>query len=104
VQGSTTAAITSSFIGLNANFTPNSTTGNVTTGFSNVTLQATSAGSSSVLMFRIVDFYSNYAPPGVPAVGTAAFINGTDNTTPANMLIVRMNNCERLNLTARSSS
>jgi hypothetical protein len=39
----------------------------------------------------------------VPAIGTGAFINGTDNTTPANMIIVRLNNCDRLNLTARST-
>jgi hypothetical protein len=104
VQGSTSTAITSSFIGLNANFTNNSTTGNTTLGFSNVALASSTVGSSSVLLFRIVDFYSAFAPPAIPAIGTNAFINGTDNTTPANMVLVRMNNCERLNLTARSSS
>jgi len=106
VQASTKATITSSFIGLNIGITYNTTTGNQLSGYSNVTLESTStlSGSSGAFQpFRIVDFYSAYAPPGVPAVGTNAFINGTDNTTPANMLIVRLNNCDRLNLTARSS-
>lgn len=103
VQGSTNAAITSSFIGLNAYFTNNSTTGNQTTGYSNVALASSNVLGNSSLPFRIVDFYSNYAAPGVVNVGTNAFINGTDNTTPANMVVVRMNNCERINTTARSS-
>lgn len=101
VQGSTVNAITSSFIGLNTGFS----TGvpNTTTGLSNFTVLSSLVGSTGGLPFRIVDFYSAYAPPAVPAVGTAAFINGTDNTTAANMVIVRLNNCDRLNLTARSS-
>ena len=104
VQGSTSAAITSSFIGLNIGFTANSSTGNTAFGYSNVTVTSSSVtAASSNGPFRIVDFYSAYAPPSVPAIGTAAFINGTDNTTPANMVIVRLNNCDRLNLTARSS-
>ncbi len=104
VQGSTTLAITSSLIGLNTNFTNNSTTGNTLLGFSNVALQSSNIAVSASLAFRIVDFYSAFAPPFNPVVGTNAFINGTDNTTPANMVLVRMNNCERLNLTAPSSS
>ncbi len=103
VQASTKGAITSSMIGLNCGPTFNSTSGNVITGFSNVTIESTSVTSSNTQPLRIVDFYSAYAAPAVPAVGTAAFINGTDNTTPANMVIVRLNNCDRLNLTARSS-
>jgi len=104
-QASTGAALTSSFVNLNVNITTNtiSTLGNVQTGLSNATLGASTVTSSNLRQFRIVDFYSAYAPPGVPAVGTAAFVNGTDNTTPANMVIVRLNNCDRLNLTARSS-
>jgi hypothetical protein len=102
-QGSTSAAITSSFVGLNIGFTANSSTGNTLTGYSNVALLSSTVGSTNTLPFRIVDFYSAYAPPAVPAIGAAAFINGTDNTTPANMVIVRLNNCDRLNLTARSS-
>lgn len=102
-QGSTTQAIGSSFVGLNIGFTANSSTGNTTSGLSNVALQSTTAGSTNTYPWRIVDFYSAYAPPGVPNVGTNAFVNGTDNTTAANILVVRMNNCDRLNATARSS-
>src|SRR5882724_4771706 len=96
VQASTKGAITSSMIGLNINVLFNSTTGNVTTGYSNIVVESTTTGSSNLLPFRIVDFYSAYAPPGVPNVGTAGFINGTDNTSVANMVIVRLNNCDRL--------
>lgn len=103
VQASTLGAITSSMIGLNIGITFNTTTGNTLSGYSNCTVESTTVDSTSSLPFRIVDFYSAYAPPGVPAVGTAAFINGTDNTTPANMVIVRLNNCDRLNLTSRSA-
>jgi|GEM_PF-1074042 hypothetical protein len=102
VQGSTSAAFTSSFIGLNAGFGSYSSA-NGTTGLSNAQLLSSTVGSTNTLPFRIVDFYSAYAPPAVPAVGTAAFINGTDNTNVANMVIVRLNNCDRLSLTARSS-
>jgi len=103
VQASTKGTILSSMIGLNIGVTFNTTTGNLTTGYSNIQVESTGVTNISGAPFRLVDFYSGYAPPGVPAVGTAAFINGTDNTTPANMVIVRLNNCDRLNLTARSS-
>lgn len=104
VQGSTSVTITSSYIGWNAGFTANSSTGNTLVGFSNVALQSTATGSTSALPWRIVDFYSNYALPGIPNIGANAFINGTDNTTPANMVIVRMNNCDRNQLTAKSTT
>ncbi len=104
VQGSTVSAIGSSQIGLNISYTNNSTTGDTRVGFSNVAAASSNILASSSLPFRIVDFYSNYAAPGIVNVGTNAFLNGTDNTTPANMVIVRMNNCERLNLTARSTA
>lgn len=105
-QGSTGVAITSSYVGLNIGFTANSSTGNQTYGYSNVALQSTTVGSTATYPFRIVDFYSAYAPPGGlqgPAIGTNAFINGTDNTNPANIVVVRLNNCDRNSLTARSS-
>lgn len=102
VQGSTSAAITSSYIGLNIGFTGQSS-GNTAFGYSNAQVTSSTAGSTNTLPFRIVDFYASYAPPAVPAIGSAAFINGTDNTTPANSVIVRMNNCDRNSLTARSS-
>lgn len=103
VQGSTGVAILSSLVGLNIGFTLNSSTGNAALGYSNVTLQSSTTGAAATFPFRIVDFYSAYAPPAVPAIGTNAFINGTDNTSPANMVIVRMNNCDRMSLTARST-
>lgn len=107
VQGSTAGAITSSMVGFNVGITYNTTTGNTATGYSNVTVESTSTGGSSLRPFRIVDFYSAYAAPGGLAgpagAGTTPFINGTDNTSPANMVIVRLNNCDRLNLTAKSS-
>lgn len=104
VQCSTNAALISSQIGLNVAFTgAQSSAGNTLSGLSNVTLAATTTGSTNTLPFRVVDFYANYAAPGIPAIGTNAFINGTDNTTAANMVLVRLNNCDRLSLTARST-
>ena len=41
-----------------------STTGNTTTGYSNITVQSTTVVSNSSYPFRIVDFYSAYAPGG----------------------------------------
>jgi hypothetical protein len=110
-QASTKATISSSYIGLNIGITYNTTTGNTTTGYSNVTLEATSAlsGSSGQYQpFRLVDFYSAYAPPGgfgnvAFGSSTVNFINGLDNSNPANIVVVRLNNCDRLSLTARSS-
>jgi hypothetical protein len=110
VQASTNSAITSSMIGLNISISTGSTTGNTNTGYSNITLQATSIGSTSTLPFRLVDFYSAYAPGG-GAFGNVGFnssvsggvINGLDNNNPANIVVVRLNNCDRLSLTARST-
>lgn len=108
VQASTNSAITSSMIGLNVSISTGSTTGNTVTGYSNITLQATSVGSTSGLPFRLVDFYSAYAPGG-GATGNVNFgssltnvVNGLDNSNPANIVVVRMNNCDRLSLTSRS--
>lgn len=109
VQASTKGTITSSMIGLNIGVTLNTTTGNTTTGYSNVTVESSIVGSVSSLPFRIVDFYSAYAPGGsafgnVNAGSSATnIINGTDNSNVANIIVVRLNNCDRLNLTARSS-
>jgi hypothetical protein len=109
VQASTNAAISSSYIGLNISISTGSTTGNTTTGYSNITLQATTAGSTNTsLPFRLVDLYSAYAPGGGFSnvnFGSSAtnVINGLDNANPANIVVVRMNNCDRLSLTARSS-
>ena len=109
VQASTKGAITSSFVGLNISITANTTTGNTVTGYSNVTVESTSVTASGSYPFRIVDFYSAYAPGGSGFGQVAAgasqtnIINGTDNANVANMVIVRLNNCDRLSTTARSS-
>lgn len=109
VQASTKGAITSSMIGLNIGITYNTSTGNTTFGYSNVTVESTSVAATASLPFRLVDFFSAYAPPtgGTVVAGnagvTSPIVNGTDNTNPANMVVVRLNNCDRLNLTARSS-
>jgi hypothetical protein len=109
VQASTKGAITSSMIGLNVGITLNTTTGNTTFGYSNVTVESTSVTSSNTQPFRLVDFYSAYSP-GSAVIGVSGgasnasnFINGTDNANAANYVIVRLNLCDRLSLTARSS-
>lgn len=91
VQGATTAAITSSMIGLN--FAVSSGTfgaANTTTGVSGMTLASTTFSSTNTLPWRLMDLYSNSAPPGV---------NGTDNTSAGNIVIVAPNNFDRKNLT-----
>jgi hypothetical protein len=108
-QASTKNAITSSMIGLNMGVTYNTTTGNTTTGYSNITLEACSVNSGNGSPFRLVDFYSAYAPTAGTA-GTVTYntsvssplVNGTDNANVANIVVVRLNNCDRLSLTARS--
>lgn len=92
VQCASGTVFSSSNVGLNAGFTyAVSTGGNQTTGISNVTLSASSIATTSSLPFRVVGLYSNYAPPGV---------NGTDNTTAGNMVIVAPNNWDRKQLTS----
>lgn len=109
VQGSTSAAILSSQIGLNIGFTANSSTGNTLTGYSNVTVASSTTTASSTLPWRLVDFFSAYAPGvGNGPVNynssvSSPLINGTDNSNPANMVIVRLNNCDRMSLTAKST-
>ena len=89
VQCSSLATVTSSMIGLNTSFntsiTSLSSQGNQTTGVSAVSL-STIATTNSSAPFRIMDLYSNWAPPGV---------NGTDNTTAGNIVIVAPNNFDR---------
>lgn len=110
VQCSTGGTVPSSYIGLNAGFTANSSTGNTTVGYSNVSLQSTTVGSTATYPWRIVDFFSAYAP-GIAGFGNVnanssvsnPIINGTDNSNVGNMVIVRLNNCDRMSLTARSS-
>lgn len=91
VQGATTAAITSSMI--NLNFGVSSGTfgaANTTTGISGMTLASTSFATTATLPFRLWDLWSNWSPPGV---------NGTDNTSAGNIVIVQPNNFDRNNTT-----
>jgi hypothetical protein len=108
VQASTKGTIASSMIGLNIGITFNTTTGNTVSGYSNVTVESTAVLANSSMPFRLVDFYSAYAPPGGllgPNFGSSLTntVNGLDNGNPANIVVVRFNNCDRLSLTARSS-
>jgi len=53
------------------------------TGKSSMTItQGTNEATTATLPFRIVDFYSNYAPAGW---------NGTDNSNPYNIMVVSSN-------------
>jgi len=91
VQCSTNATVLSSQIGLN--FGVSSGTfgaANTTTGVSGMTLASTSFATTNPLPWRLMDFYSNSAPPGV---------NGTDNTSAGNIVIVAPNNFDRTNAT-----
>lgn len=102
VQCSTGAIVGSSMVGMNipmntAGVTMTSTIGNTTTGFSGVAVNASQAAASSSMPFRIIDLYSNVAPGFTPfqpnnTVGASAFINGVDNTNPAQWIVVAMNN------------
>lgn len=84
---------------------PSSNVGNTTTGNSGVTVLSsastaitaissqTGLGTTSSLVFQLVDFYSNWGPgllPGqVPGTGTGQFVNGMDNTTAGQYVIVQ---------------
>jgi len=71
------------------------TSGNTLSGQSYLALSSSSVGlASSLAPFRVVDSYSNSAPPGV---------NGTSTDSAGNILIVAPNNWMRKNLTAASS-
>jgi hypothetical protein len=89
--GSTTSVLYSSFVGLNFGWsTAAQANGNTTTGISGVTLLSCSFATTNTLPFRLIDFLSNYAPPGS---------NGTDNTTNGQFVIVQFNNVDRNQLT-----
>ena len=109
VQASTKGAIGSSMIGLNVSISTNSTTGNTTTGYSNITVESTSTTPSASYPFRLVDLYSAYAPGGTGfnnvnfGSSQTNVVNGLDNSNPANIVVVRFNNCDRLQLTAKST-
>jgi hypothetical protein len=71
-----------------------STSGNTTSGFSNMTLASSQGSSNSSCPFRLRDFYSNYVPPG-------GFVNGSDNTTVYQIVVVEANNFETKNTTGQ---
>jgi hypothetical protein len=91
VQCSTSGTVTSSMV--NLNFGVSSGTfgaANTTTGISGMTLASTSFATTATLPWRLYDLYSNWAPPGV---------NGTDNTSAGNIVVVAPNNFDRNNTT-----
>lgn len=107
VQCSSITNITSSMIGLNTgvNFTVGllSSQGNQTTGISAQSL-STGAVTSSSYPFRIMDLWSNWTAPGggffnfgqnLPGPGGP--VNGTDNTSVGNIVVVAPNNFDRKN-------
>lgn len=96
VQCSSNGFYGSSQVGCNVTLVgAQSSLGNTATGISAVTISA-SAGSlgGSSHPFRLIDVYSNFAPPGV---------NGTDNTVFGNIIVVAPNNWDRKALTAVST-
>lgn len=91
VQTSTGTVVGTSQISLNFGVS-SGTFGSASTltGLSAMTLASTSAATTNTLPWRLMDMYSNWAPPGV---------NGTDNTSAGNIVIVAPNNFDRKNTT-----
>lgn len=95
VQSSTTALLGSSNIGYNVGVASSlQGNGNTLSGISGLALNSSTVSANSSLPFRIVDIYANWAPPGV---------NGTDQTTAGQIMVVQPNNWTRKNLTAVST-
>jgi len=82
-------AISSTTIGLNINYV--SGTPNSTTQFSTAAVGQSTISTTSTLPFRIIEMYSQVAPPGT---------NGTNNTAAFNRVIVAPNNWDRRVITA----
>jgi hypothetical protein len=94
--GVSTAAGQLAALGKSASAAGNTVTGNsgmalIATTLVNISSQ-TGLGTISTAVFQLVDFYSNWGPgllPGmVPGSGTGQFVNGMDNTTPAQYVVV----------------
>ncbi len=87
--GSSSPTIGSSVIGFNVFYTPGSNgSGNAASGVSAATIMSTGGTTYTQLTsapLRVVDVYSNYAPPGA---------NGTDNSSAQfyQVLVVKPNN------------
>jgi len=108
-QATSAAVIGSSNVGNNITVTANASQGNTITGQSAIALTSsnigTTASSGSSFPFRIRDFYSNFAPgllPNQPVTAAVAaaqlgFVNGTDNTTPGQIIVV-----ETINFTSKN--
>lgn len=96
VQASTAAVLGSTAIGQNIGFVSSSNgVNNTLTGMSVCTLASTTTASVNTLPFRIIDTYTNTAPPGV---------NGTSTgSEAAQIMVVQMNNQFRRNLLGTSS-
>lgn len=91
VQASS-AGLTAASVGFNVNvLTSVSSLGNTLNGQSVMVVTSSQISASSSLPYRIVDLYSNFAPPGV---------NGVDNSSAYNIVVVVPNNSARTNLTA----
>lgn len=88
-----TAVIASSYIGMNVGFLYNAT-GNTRTGESAETMGVTPTSTAAPGTFRLVDFYSNYAPPGA---------DGTDNATAGQIMVVKPNAWARNSVTGKTS-
>lgn len=106
IQASTGAVIGSSNVGSTFTLSTGSSLGNATTGVSGGYLNSSAAISANTVsttggFVQLVDFYSNFAPPGgggMPGLGvgfsygaTVPIINGTDNTAGGQIVVVRFN-------------
>lgn len=96
VQGSSAGVLGSSTIGYNVGFASTSQgSGNQLSGISAEFLASSSPASVNTLPFRIMDVYTNTAPPGV---------NGTSTGTEGfQIVVVQMNNQYRRSLTGMTS-
>lgn len=96
VQGTTTAVLGTSCIGLNVGFASSlQASGNTTTGQSYLALNSSTVTGNSSFAFRIVDVLQHYAPPGT---------NGTSSgSEAAQIMVVRPNNFARNTLTGVST-
>lgn len=95
-QGSTNAVLGTSVIGFNIGFASTSQgSGNTTTGMSAEFLASSTPLNTATLPFRIVDTYTNCAPPGV---------NGTSTGSEGAQIMVVKLNYSAFNTTTGSST
>lgn len=95
VQGTTTAVLGASAIGLTVGYASSlQSGGNTLSGISAVALNSSTAGTNATAPFRIEGVSSGYAPPGT---------NGTDGASAGSVVIVSFNNQYRRTVTALST-